>query len=278
MQNATLLVLVTSLLTGCATIDHTDVFTLREQRVPVSAVVLPESLDRSTVQEISITAEGRTFYGYRVAAKEPKRAVLFFPGNGYGASSSVGRLSPLFHDSVTDLYVVSYGLSSEEPPLVGQAFALGTELARFASKTSGIPQTRLRAVGHSLGGWVALNTASSGDVGCVAVVGAGTTATETAKNLLPKPIAWMLRLTATPDVELLNNPLRAQGVTVPLLVVGSKADEIMPPANSEAIFRSAKNPASARMFISDTATHGSYFRDVEVQSNIRSFFAEKCEH
>ncbi len=277
MQHTIVLLVFSLILTGCATIDHTDVFTLREQRVPVSAVTLPESLDRSTVQEISITAEGRTFYGYRVAAKEPKQAVLFFPGNGYGASSSVGRLSSLFHDSMTDLYVVSYGLAGEEPPLVSQTFALGTELARFASKTSGIQPARLRVVGHSLGAWIALNTASSGKVGCVAVVGAGNTAEQTAKNLLPKAVAWMLKLEATPDVDLLNNPLLAQRTTIPLLAIGSNADAVMPPGNAEAIFRSARSPASARLFISDTATHGSYFRDVGVQNSIRLFFAEKCD-
>jgi hypothetical protein len=278
MPKNLLIAFVAALLNACAIpIEHTDIFKSRDKRVAVENLVLPSSADRSRIQEISVTAEGRTFYGYRVAANAPTAAVIFFPGNAYGAPNAIGQLTALFHNAQTDLYIVSYGLSGEEPPLVKQSFAMGVELAAFAARTSGVPQARVRAVGHSLGGWVAMNAASLGKVGCVVIAGSGTTAKETVRQILPKVVSWAIPLKASKDVELLNNPALARAVKVPLLVVGSEVDEVMTVQATDTIFRSVGDPESARLFISKNVSHAKYFTDIEVQKAVSSFISDKCE-
>ena len=264
--------------TGCAiTIDHTDVFESRSEQLRVENVALPVGFNRSGVHEVVLKSGGRSFQGYRVAAAQAKQAVLFFPGNGYGASAALSRLVAAFHDENTDLYVLSYAQPFDSPPLVGEVFEMASALALFASTTSRVPKERLVAIGHSLGGWVTLHLASTNAVGCAVVAGTGTTATETASRLLPRPLTSALSLYVTPDVALLDNVGLAKKVSVPTLVVGSEADEVMPVASAKAIHQNLRGVGIHNLFVSSSATHGSYFRDEQVLGAIRAFLRSRCD-
>lgn len=266
------------LLSGCAvTIDHTDVFLNRDRHVAAADVAVPASVTRTSVHEVVLTVGERRYLGYRLAADRPARAVLFLPGNGYGASRAVSRLAEAFHDAGTDVYLMSYYQPEESQPRVEQVFAMATALADHASATSGLPRSRLIAVGHSLGGWLALHLTGAPGVGCAVVVGSGTTAVATAQHLLqPAFLASALRLRSTPDVLLLDGERLASAARAPTLVIGSEKDETMPVARASAIFASLPAEVRRGLFVSPEATHGGYFRDAGVLGRIQAFMRDEC--
>lgn len=266
------------LLQGCAvTIEKEDVFTLRDKHARATEVRLEADLDRARIAEIKIDVDGRRFLGYRFSAPSPKRAVLFFPGNGYGATAALSRIARLFGDSQTDVYIVSYGQPEEPVPNVWQVYTMARELAAYAAASSGIGSSKVTAVGHSLGGWVALHLAGTKYIGCAVIVGTGTTAAETAAHLVPKPISWVTSFRPTSDVALLNNVVLANQSRVPTLVVGSEADNIMPLERSRVIFSHLRSKAVSELYVSSSSTHGGYFRDPDVTEKIRSFMRTQCD-
>ena len=265
-------------LTGCAiTIDHTDVFVSRSEHQPVATVALPPGFDRSAVHEVILKVGKRRYQGYRVASARARQAVLFMPGNGYSASVALSRLTSVFHNESTDLYLISYYQPSDSQPLVGEVYEMASALADLASTTSNVPKEKLIAVGHSLGGWITLHLAGTNAVGCAVVAGTGTTAKATASRLLPNPLAAILSLRVTDDVALLDNVEMARNVNVPTLVVGSESDEVMPVAAAKAIHQNLHGVNVRDIFISSTATHGGYFRDQSVLDAIRAFLRSRCD-
>lgn len=266
------------LLQGCAvTLDNGDVFTLRDKHSPPAVMQLEPDLDRARVAEVTIDAGTRRFLGYRFAAPSPKRALIFFPGNGYGAPAALSRIARVFGDSQTDVYILSYGQPDEVVPSVSQVYEMGSGIAGYAAATSGIPPTRVIAIGHSLGGWVALKLASTHSIGCAVVVGTGTTAAETAAHLVPKPLSWFATFRPTPDVALLNNIDLAKQSRVPTLVVGSEADDVMPSDRSRTIFGQLGSISLSELYVSSSATHGGYFRDIAVVEKIHAFMRTRCD-
>lgn len=266
------------LLQGCAvTLDNSDVFTLRDQHVSPAEVPLEVGLDRSRVEEISVDVEARRFLGYRFVAPSTRRALIFFPGNGYGAPAALSRLARAFGDSQTDVYVLSYGQPGEQVPSVSQVFGMGQKLAALASTTSAVQPSKVFALGHSLGGWVALQLAGTSHIGCAAIVGAGTTPAETAAHLVPRPVAWFARFSPTSDVAQLDNVALARRSHMPTLVVGSEADDIMPADRSRVVFAELGAKALSALYISPVATHGGYFRDPAVLEKIHAFMRSRCD-
>ena len=262
---------------GCAvTVDHADVFSLRERQLSVETVALPDGFERGRVQALDLESDGRRFMGYRVMAPEPTRVVLFFPGNGYGASSALSGLVRLFSDQHTELWILSYGQLGEAPPKVGQMYAMARELAAKAVSTARLPPERVIAVGHSLGGWPALHLAATRRVGCVVIAGTGTDVQAVAAALLPKPVSMVVSLKPSDDVLLLDNLAQARKVVVPTLVLGSRADTMMPERFSQAIFENLGNKPASRLLLSPTASHAGYFRDAEITGAISAFIREKC--
>ncbi len=266
-------------LLGCAvTINHTDVFSANDAHVSPTSVEVPLSVPRRSVQETSVSVGNRRYLGYRLASEKPARAVLFMPGNGYGASRALSRLASAFFDESTDLYVVSYTQPGESPPLVSEVFAMSQALAAHASASSSLPRNRLVGVGHSLGGWITLNLAGKQAIGCAVVVGSGTTAAATASRVIkPQFLSSALSFKPDDDVALLDNESQARKVLIPTLIVGSELDEMMPVTSAQAIYRGLPEATSRQLFLSTSASHGSYLRDQTVLNEIHAFIRSKCD-
>ena len=280
MTRALLIALTTlATATGCTyTIGHKDVFLVRDANPPLEQLALPTGVDRAAVRDFDLRVDGRRFLGYRVASKNPARAVVFLTGNGYGASTALMRVATTFHDDRTDLYVISYMQPTEDQPRVGQAFAMAGALADFASKTSGISRDKLVAVGHSLGGWITLNLAGEDRVGCAVVVGSGTTAPAIARRVIePRFLATVIDFQSDSDVALLDSEKLARRVRVPTMVVGSESDTMMPPSETQAIHRSLPDANRTELFVATAATHSGFFGDPVVLDAIRSFIRRRCE-
>jgi pimeloyl-ACP methyl ester carboxylesterase len=271
--------LLVSSLSGCAvTIDHTDVFANQDEHVSPTVVEIPTNVARGAVKEIDLRLGNRRYLGYRLASPKPARAVLFMPGNGYGASRALARLASAFYDESTDLYVVSYFQPAEQQPLVGEVFSMARALSEYARTTSALPKNKVVGVGHSLGGWLALSLASEGNIGCAVVVGSGTTAAATAAQLLkPRALSSALSFLANDDVALLDNERQATQVRVPTFLVASERDEVMPVSAAHAVYDKLFASTYRELYVSPSASHGGYFRDETVIKEIRTFMRTKCD-
>lgn len=270
-----------ALASGCAvTLDADDVFVLRHPHVAVAELPrgtgLDAGLDAARITELRLEAAGRSFLGYRVAVPAPQRALIVFPGNGNGAPAVLPRLVAALDDGQTDLYVVSYGQPGEPPPAVAQLFAMAPVLAARAARDSGLPPARVAAMGHSLGGWLALQLGGSDAVGCVMVTGPGTTPADTAARLAPAPVGWVAAFRPTPDIAQFDGVALAQRSRVPTLVIGSEADDVMPPTRTRAVFAAlAPRPANELLVVPD-ARHGGYLRDPAVLAAMQRFLRQRC--
>lgn len=265
------------LLQGCAVvIDHSDVFSMNRTHPKMSDPDWAPKLEKARLSEIKLEVRARHFQGYRYASPQARRAVIFFPGNGYSAADALARMAELYVDEQTDLYIVSYGLQGEKAPEVAEVYAMSRELAAHAARTSQVDPAQVFAIGHSLGGWIVLNLASTNHIGCAVAVGTGTTAVETAKHLLPKSVSMLSSLRPTADVALLDNPRQAEQVRVPTLVVASDADQVMPPERARTFFSQLPVSVTRELFVAQGVSHGGYFRDDAVTQKIQSFLQGPC--
>ena len=187
------------------------------------------------------------------------------------------RLTSFFAESKTDLYVLSYGQEGDKPPRVRETYAMAESLVDLAISTSQVPKEKIVAVGHSLGGWMAMHLAATQRVGCVVVAGTGTNVLDAASVLLPASVSYTVSLRPNEDARLLDNVARAKQVDVPTLVLGSKADRTMPEEFSTRIFANLKSQTNSKLFISDATPHSAYFRDPEIERITASFLREKCD-
>ncbi len=264
-------------LSGCAfTIEHQDLFQLRDAQVPVEALKLVRNTDAASIVPISLDAQGRTFKGYHYKIAKPTRAILFFAGSGYGAPSAMGRVVAAFADEASDIYFLSYGEQGEIPPKINQVYAMASKLAQRAQADSQLPSGNVAAIGHSFGGWITLHLAAKGEIKCAAVLGGASNVVETSYALVPRIFAPLVDLRAAPEVATLDSMALAGQVNIPTLVLGSKGDRSTPESLAQRIYASLRLEAQREIFISEKVAHESYLRDAEVTGVVRDFLRRRC--
>ncbi|MBF0622837.1 MAG: alpha/beta hydrolase [Magnetococcales bacterium] len=182
------------------------------------------------------------------ASKGDRPVVLFFHGNASNISGLKGH-AQLFQSLDLNVFMFDYrgyGKSSGTPQEQG-VYTDAMSAWRYLVHERGIAPERIVLYGHSLGAAIGLNLAVSGyTVAGVVLEGAFTSVTDLAQSYYPwLPVAYLVRI-------YFDNLTRIAALDVPLLVVHSHDDEVVPFSHGEKLYQSAPK---TKYFQSVNGTH-----------------------
>ncbi len=184
------------------------------------------------------TEDGVQLHGWYLPGPDDTRhTVLFFHGNAGNISHRLDSLE-IFHDLGAAVLIIDYrgyGRSEGSPSEEG-LYRDGRAAWDYLAEQRDVPPGEIIAFGRSLGAAVAAHVATERDVGGVILESAFTSAPDMAAELYPIfPVRQLARI---------HYPTRkfVQDLQVPLLVVHSPEDEIIPFHHGEAIYEAAREP------------------------------------
>jgi fermentation-respiration switch protein FrsA (DUF1100 family) len=197
---------------------------------------------RLPFKNASLDSGGVKISGWFVPADADETAsthptLLFFHGNAGNVSYNLDRLR-LFHDAGLDVFIIDYrGYGKSEGTPSEHGLGLDALAAYFfLTETRGVPAERLFLYGESLGAAVAIDLATQ-----VRAAGMILEApfTSTADRLTRKwpVIPWDLLLRDNYD-----SLGKINKINMPVLLIHSVDDEIIPFSNSQKLFATAKEP------------------------------------
>ncbi len=201
------------------------------------------------------TADGLTLHGWKLYADTDKNggkiigSILFFHGNGDNVSTQLPNTFWLVKEGY-DLYVFDYreyGLSQGKAEL--DATIVDMELM-IAYAVEQLPvNKKLIVMGHSLGGAMAIyavaHSAYRDRIEALITIEAFSDYHDVTQDVLSKswllwPLQWPLSFT----VDNSYRPLDSIGLIspIPLAIIHSKSDEMIPMYHAESLFAAAKEP------------------------------------
>nr|CRH05809.1 conserved protein of unknown function [Candidatus Magnetococcus massalia] len=209
--------------------------------------------------ELSLQSGPYSLHGWYIPGHSNRPVILFFHGN----ASNVGHMrdyAQLFNGLGYGALFIDYrgygqsgGVPSEQG-LYEDALACW----RYLVEQQGMAPERIIPYGHSLGGGPALWLAQQKTVGAVIVEGAFTSVPDRGQELYPLLPVKLLARTR------FNNKARVAQLAVPLLVIHSRDDEVIPVAHGEKLFRLATG--EKRLVL----TRGNHDGDVELNRAVLS--------
>ena len=199
------------------------------------------------------TADDVSLHGWYLPAPEDgaRYTVVFFHGNAGNISHRLDSLE-IFHDLGLATLIIDYrGYGrSEGSPSEDGLYRDGDAAWRYLVDERGVSPGEIIAFGRSLGAAVAARVASERDVGGVILESAFTSAPDRGAELYPIfPVRLLARI---------HYPTRdyIRDVEVPVLVVHSPEDEIIPIHHGRAIYDAAPEP---RQFLEISGDHNTGF-------------------
>ena len=199
--------------------------------------VFPDSWGMAFESVEIVTGDGVTLHGWFIPAKSSRATLLFFHGNAGNISHRLDSLR-LFHELQLSVFIFDYrgyGLSGGTPS--EQGTYLDAEAAwRYLTKDRAIPAQRIILFGRSLGGAIAAWLAGRSDAMGLIVESAFTSVPDLASAIYPFfPVRWLSRFR--------YDTLHAlQSVKMPLLVIHSRDDEIIPLSHGRKLYAQASPP------------------------------------
>lgn len=269
---AALLLLAASALalSGC-----TNLFFLPMKR----QVLSPQQMGLPAEDLYLSSGDGTRLFAWRLFAEEPRGVVCYFHGNAENISTHIVNVAwlPARHYEVLLTDYRGYGGSSGDPTLEGALLDVqaGLDACRVRGEALGVP---VHALGQSLGAALVLEVASRPEnrawLASVTVDSGFTAYRKIARDALQR--TWVGRLLAPPLGLLVTSahaPADAIGKLppVPVLVLHSPDDEIIPYAHGEALYAAARSPKS---FLSTRGPHNGALRLADVQDALVSFMAQ----
>jgi fermentation-respiration switch protein FrsA (DUF1100 family) len=181
------------------------------------------------------------------------RWLLICHGN-YGNLSDAGR--PQHYAGLLDLGLNllafdyrGYGASTGSPTEDGLYRDAGAAW-RYLTETRRVPAGRIVIFGHSLGSAVAVELATRVPAAGLILDGALTSVVERAQEAYPwVPVRWVAR-------SRFSSIDRMPGLTLPKLFLHARADEVIPFAHGERLYRAAPPP---RTFVALAGGHADAF-------------------
>lgn len=216
---------------------------------------------RVGVQETdySLVHDGLTLRGWRLNPGKAK-ALIYFGGNAERLEMSREEFAELFPDRT--VYLISYrgyGASEGKPD---QAALFGDALALYDHISAQHPQAPIAVIGRSLGSGVASYVASQRPVERLVLVTPFDSLAAVAQSHYPMfPVRWLMR-------DRYDSTRYLPQYRGPLLVLRAGRDEVIPPANTDALLASLKNgpqvidfPQAGHNDISDDPRYADALRD-----------------
>ncbi len=215
------------------------------------------------------TADGVQLHGWLLPAKGEKVAgnVLFLHGNAENISTHIGSVwwLPKYGFNVFIFDYRGYGLSQGEPSLDGLMLDFHAALDTFRA-IEGVKEKGMVVFGQSLGAAITISalarTPQREGLRGVVIEGAMTSFRDLSRELLANswltwPLQWPLALTIDDRYRPIDDIARLKGL--PLLIVHSRSDEVIPFHHGEALFRAAAEPK--QFWTVEEARHISAFID-----------------
>lgn len=199
-------------------------------------------------------------HGWFVPQVQPRATLLFLHGNGGNISHRLEKLA-MYHQLGLAVFIIDYrgyGLSEGRPSEAGTY--LDAEAGwHYLAKNKSIPGNNIIIYGESLGGAVAAWLATQHQAGALILESSFTSVMDMGRHYYPYlPIRWISRI----KYPTLN---RIKQVRVPLLIIHSPADDIVPYAQGKKLFEAAHEPKS---FLEIRGDHnGGFFESGELYSD-----------
>jgi fermentation-respiration switch protein FrsA (DUF1100 family) len=163
--------------------------------------------------------------------------LLFFHGNAGNVSYNLDRLR-LFHDVDLDVYIIDYrgyGKSEGTPSERGLGID-ALSMYFYLTEKRGVAPERLFFYGESLGAAVAVDLATQIRAAGLIIEAPFTSNADRARKKWPG-IPWELLLRDNYD-----SLAKISKINMPLLVIHSVDDEVIPFSNSQKLYATAKQP------------------------------------
>jgi fermentation-respiration switch protein FrsA (DUF1100 family) len=224
----------------------------------------PSSLGIAFEEPELVASDGVRLHGWFLPAPEPRGALLFCHGNAGNVSHRLvaARAFRNMGLSVLLFDYRGYGRSDGRPSEEGTY--LDAEAAYDWLRGRGLAPERIALYGESLGGGVAIELARRREVACVLVESAFTSVPDLGAELY----RWLpVRLLARIRYD---NAEKLGKLRVPLLLVHSPDDEIVPFAHAERLLALAREPKD---LLRTEAGHndGGFLRRAEWLERVREF-------
>jgi len=267
-------VLLSLALAGCYTLTQRDIFEVAFR--PVTPQALAQLSDpQHQVKPLTLDVQGRPVFAYWDDGADARGVLLFFNGNGYGAEAAMRRMLIPARALKLDLLVFNYYDEGQPVPSMTRMRAVAQALYTAAA---GLPTPAARRVytgGHSLGATFALDLAAKDPIAGAFVAAPATTGVQMIHHQLPySRLAWL-----RPDAQYaqFDNLTIARGVRAPILLVGSRKDEALPPAFTDAVFAAIPPTTDKKEVLLTDSPHSEYFAKEAFWRAVAAFFGLPAE-
>ncbi|MBF0137585.1 MAG: alpha/beta hydrolase [Magnetococcales bacterium] len=217
-------------------------------------------------EDISLTSEGYRLQGWWLPGTAGGPVVLFLHGNASNISQ-LEKISLLFQRvgwSTLLFDYRGYGKSAGQPSEAG-TYADGQAAWDYLTGFRGIPAHKIILYGHSLGGGVATWLAVRHPPGGVIMEGSFTSVPDRGAEIYPwLPVRWLSH-------TLYDNRSRIGKIKVPLLVMHSREDEVIPFHHGEQLYALANPP---KTFLEMTGRHNEAFRNWDKAEDVLRDFGK----
>ena len=240
------------------------------QGTPGARIIPPSGAELLTLR----AADGTSIAGLYGAAIHPRDAhpptILCFYGNGASVATSTGTLTALRNLGYNAMLVdyEGYGMSGGRPGEAGCYAAADAGYDYLLSRKE-IDSNRIVAMGHSLGGAIAIDLASRRHVAGLITFSTFTNIAEMAKPILAQfPVS-------IPITTRFDSLSKIPKITCPIFMAHGSQDHIVPASMLDALVAVAKVPVT-RVLIPG-ASHSDVFQhDAKLFSGQFKEFIDHC--
>jgi len=189
-------------------------------------------------ESVSITtSDGVTIHGWFVPVKQERGTLLLFHGNAGNISHRLDSLK-IFHELGLSIFIIDYrGYGRSQGAISEQGTYLDAESAwNYLTEIRKIPAQQIIVFGRSLGAAIAAYVASRQSPGALILESAFTSVPDMAAKLYPIfPVRLLSRFQY-------NTKKMLRSVSIPVLIIHSPDDEIIPFENGLQLYESAGEP------------------------------------
>jgi len=193
------------------------------------------------------TEDSVNIHGWFISAKAAKGTILFCHGNA-GNISNFLDVPEIFHSLGCNVLVFDYrgfGRSEGKPHEQG-TYKDGEAAWNYLVKAKNIKPENILVAGRSLGGAVATHIALKYKPAGLSLESSFTSITDRGSEIYPYfPVKFLSKFQY-------NNLEKIRKITCPVLIIHSKADEIIPFSHSRKLFEAANEP---KEFLEITGPH-----------------------